>query len=57
MSPSTNQKLNALMESFNSFKDTVLQWHELLERKMNKFEGNLEAAKESQEEATEWALK
>ena len=57
MSPSTDQKLDALMESFSSFKDTILQWHKLPERKMNKFEGDLEAAKESQEEATEWELK
>ena len=57
MSLSTHQNLNALMESFSSFKDTILQRHELLEGKMNKFEGNLETAKESQEEATEQALK
>ena len=56
MSMSTNQKIDALLASFNSFKDTQLKSLQMLE-KLQKFERELESAKESQEEATEWALK
>ena len=57
MSLSTDQKLDALLASFDTFKDAQLKSQQMLEEKLRKFEVDLESTKESQEEATERTLK
>ena len=57
MSLSTDQKLDALLASFDTFKDAQLKSQQTLEEKLRKFEVDLESTKESQEEATERTLK
>ena len=44
---STDQKIDALIASFNSLKDSQLQANQLLKGKMAKFKGDLEVAKEN----------
>ena len=53
---STDEKINTLLASFNSFEDMQLKSLQRLE-KLQKFEEDLESVKESQEEVTERALK
>ena len=53
----TNQKLDTLLAAFENFKHLQQKNHQSLEGKLHKFEADLESRKESQEEATEQALK
>ena len=57
MALSTDQKLDTLLAAFENFKDSQQKNHQSLEEKLHKFEADLESTKESQEEATERALK
>ena len=52
----TDQKIDALIASFD-FKSSQLKSNQSLEEEMGKFKADLEATKESHEEATEQALK
>jgi len=54
---STDEKLDALLAAFENFKESQSRSHHSLEEKLRKFEEDLESTKESQEEATERALK
>ena len=56
MSLSTDQKLDALLASVDSFKDSQMKSQQTLEEKLQKFDAELESTKDSQEEATERAL-
>jgi len=53
---STDEKLDTLLALFDSFKESQIKIQKTAEDKLQKFKGDLEAMKASQENATERAL-
>jgi len=52
----TDQKLDALLASFDTFIESQLRLQQTLEEKLQEFEVDLKSTKESQEEAMERVL-